>query len=288
MSTIDFQIGSSTVDDFWKFIVLRHSIWYKRFIRNLPWPWTDDPILLKYKFTNIFRQLDRGTIALHSMLARKFLDMDEVPPCKYELDYDFLLWTVIWYRIFNRFEHALDFVNCSLPTGPQIHDYIKAKIHDSKPVFTSAYRATSYCGGRGLAFSTYCKGIVQIWEMQPYEKPTTMQGMFNYLQTFPLIGPFAAYEIVCDLRFTQVLSKAPDKNTWANIGPGSTRGLQRLGLPVCISSMTDLLKSRTQKWRVYPPFELREIEHSLCEFDKYERTRTGIGRPRSRYDHNKF
>ena len=34
---------------------------------------------------------------------------------------------------------------------------------------------------------------------------------------------------------------------------------------------------------IYPPFELREIEHSLCEFDKYERIRLGQGRPKQKY-----
>ena len=32
-----------------------------------------------------------------------------------------------------------------------------------------------------------------------------------------------------------------------------------------------------------PKLEMREIEHCLCEFDKYERTRLGQGRPRSFY-----
>ena len=30
--------------------------------------------------------------------------------------------------------------------------------------------------------------------------------------------------------------------------------------------------------------EMRDIEHSLCEFDKYERVRLGQGRPRSKYE----
>ena len=29
--------------------------------------------------------------------------------------------------------------------------------------------------------------------------------------------------------------------------------------------------------------EMREIEHSLCEFDKYERVRNGEGKPRGLY-----
>lgn len=36
----------------------RSGIYEKR-LRGAPWPWTDDPILLEYKFTNIFRSADR-------------------------------------------------------------------------------------------------------------------------------------------------------------------------------------------------------------------------------------
>ena len=35
----------------------------------------------------------------------------------------------------------------------------------------------------------------------------------------------------------------------------------------------------------FPPLEMREIEHTLCEFDKYERVRLGEGRPRGVYPH---
>ena len=36
--------------------------------------------------------------------------------------------------------------------------------------------------------------------------------------------------------------------------------------------------------RIYPYWELREIEHCLCEFDKYERIRLGQGRPRTKFN----
>ena len=32
-----------------------------------------------------------------------------------------------------------------------------------------------------------------------------------------------------------------------------------------------------------PSLEMRDIEHTLCEFDKYERVRNGEGKPRSIY-----
>lgn len=49
------------------FISERESIRRKKELGD-PWPWTKDPILQRYKFTNIWRQDDRTTRALHARL----------------------------------------------------------------------------------------------------------------------------------------------------------------------------------------------------------------------------
>ena len=38
-----------------------------------------------------------------------------------------------------------------------------------------------------------------------------------------------------------------------------------------------------EKESFVPTLEMREIEHSLCEFDKYQRVKHGEGKPRSIY-----
>jgi hypothetical protein len=48
---------------FWYWISERHSIFLRR-QEGKPKPWTDDPILRDYKFTNPFRENDRGTVWL--------------------------------------------------------------------------------------------------------------------------------------------------------------------------------------------------------------------------------
>ena len=93
------------------------------------------------------------------------------------------------------------------------------------------------------------------------------------------------------------------------MGPGARRGLQRLGMPENCESMVRLYNLAIEEEMVelhvaehFPfniedakegraidgtygvPFELREIEHSLCEFDKYQRAKTGVGRPRQNYN----
>ena len=50
-----------------------------------------------------------------------------------------------------------------------------------------------------------------------------------------------------------------------------------------IKIMRELLEASGKLPGWIPSLEMRDIEHSLCEYDKYERARLGQGRPRSRF-----
>ena len=105
-------------------------------------------------------------------------------------------------------------------------------------------------------------------------------------------GGFMAYEAVTDMNYTPVLAEAVDKNTWANAGPGAKRGLNRIhdrdlkyGRADWNKEMKQLLEHKEYFVRrdlnISHIIDMRCIEHSLCEWDKYERVRLGQGRPRS-------
>jgi hypothetical protein len=132
-----------------------------------------------------------------------------------------------------------------------------------------------------------------------------LQQAHEWLSRFPYFGPFHSYEIVTDLRHTALLERAPDVMLWANPGPGCRRGMNRvLGRPKKTpfergvhwslaaghgeiqKYMRELLahSQNPDLWpREWPAWEMREVEHTLCEFDKYERVRLGEGRPRGVY-----
>lgn len=121
----------------------------------------------------------------------------------------------------------------------------------------------------------------------------SLESTCRYFQQFHGWGGFMSYEVVSDLRHTRYLQDAPDILTWANPGPGAKRGLNRLqGKPV----KTVIKEENAVKWMrgllelcwgelpvSFPKFEMREVEHSLCEFDKYERMRLGEGRSKRKY-----
>jgi hypothetical protein len=123
----------------------------------------------------------------------------------------------------------------------------------------------------------------------------SMEATHRHLAQFQGWGGFMAYEVVCDMRWTRYGAKWADVNTFAHAGPGAKRGLNRLyGRDVkaglkdgdALQDMIALLGEVRKVWprtKNCPRLELREIEHSLCEYDKYERVRLGQGTPRSRY-----
>jgi len=138
----------------------------------------------------------------------------------------------------------------------------------------------------------------------------SLQNAHAWFRQFQFFGTFHSYEIVTDLRHTHLLSRAPDIYTWASPGPGCRRGLNRVmgrdkderswaNIEELLNEM-DILIEESQlgyQWTKfahdcldkYPKlktpleWEMRDVEHTLCEFDKYCRTASGEGRPRGKY-----
>lgn len=141
------------------------------------------------------------------------------------------------------------------------------------------------------------------WNMDHYlrenrNRPTKLrlEEVWEWLRQFDYFGKFHAYEIVTDLRHTPLLRRASDVMTWASPGPGCRRGLNRvfgreLGdrvpldqilreMRIILDQSRDPRNWPNNKWSSW---EMREVEHTLCEFDKFCRTHAGEGRPRSVY-----
>src|SRR4051794_11533633 len=66
---------SIVYDTYWRFACERQEIFYRR-LRNHSGPWTEDPVLSKFKFTNVYRASDR----VSQYLIRKVIYRGEQTP----------------------------------------------------------------------------------------------------------------------------------------------------------------------------------------------------------------
>lgn len=300
------KLANASVDEFFGWINERHNIYVNRFDKGMRKPWTQDHILRTYKFTNVFRQLDKGTIALNKMLGKWHRSTAQFKDMEMEDAID-ILFNVVWYRLFNRYEHAEDIGFQHSGDHEKIRQLLIHKRDSGQKVFTNAHMVCSpkVAQIHGKLYAALIgpigihEGNGQKLVSYMYHNPS-MQKVTKKLCEIPMVGSFVGYEIACDLRFTPLMKDATDLFTWANLGPGAKRGLIRLGMEPGYPAMVELYNiavnggavspevfkhiPNPDNDNVWPPFELREIEHSLCEFDKYIRAREAEGRTRMRYD----
>ncbi len=262
--------------DFNKFMVERHNIYLRRFIQGDPYPWTDDPILNEYSFCNVYRELDRVTIWIRENWREPYADHPNLP------------FAMAMARQIN-WPDTLEEIGFPEHWNPErIKAIMQGRLNRKEKVYTGAYMLTGTLGGTKVE-QTIDKILTPLYEMPPRIISNSLEETWKRYLPYPGFSGFMAYEVVTDLRHTKHLENAEDIMTWANPGPGAKRGLNRIhgrelekSIPKAqlISEMKELL----DLCNMAPlPLEMRDIEHCLCEFDKYERVRLGQGKPRAKY-----
>ena len=287
----------SPLDRFLYWVKERHNIFLRR-RAGKPRPWTDDEVMQSVFFTNPYRENDKTTVWFRENVREPLRNDPKV------------LFAVIAFRWFN-----LSATGELLMTSPNLllnwdeQDAINRLKEANRlgPVFTGAFMIKVGNGPPGCKIPQVCQAISNVWQVRDHtlsqwRPDCTMEEAHKSLMKFRGLGGFMAYEIVCDLRYTYLLEDATDIDTWCNLGPGAARGLLRMtGQPLTIAKsgrMRDTIPKPPKDWITrlqgilttlkqrlpkMPKFELREVEHSLCEWDKYERALSGIGRLKRLY-----
>ena len=128
----------------------------------------------------------------------------------------------------------------------------------------------------------------QLIDVKQLEQPT-LQAAHAILRESSGMGDFTAYEVITDLAYTCVLDHA-DRMVWASPGPGAARGLEWIyrrkfsrssqnGINEQIRLMHNLLRASyfNNNWPDrWPRWDMRTVEHTLCEYDKYRRGQKGL------------
>lgn len=274
-------------------IIERHRIYLRR-ARGLPWPWTEDKILRTFRFCNVFRELDTVTIWIREHIREPYADHPMLwfmmaaartinwPPTLQELMEDR---SGAWPRTKNW-------------TPDRMETILAARQRRGEKMHTGAYMVRS---DPGIPKSHYIAQRVlgRLWRRREEVAPVLLFGTSLREATRALAmgygwAGFTSYEVVTDLRHCPGwLDEALDIHYWANLGPGARRGLNRLyGYPLKRqwSEANGVRAMETLQRRLnatlptdIPRLEMRDVEHSLCETDKYLRVQNNEGRPRSLY-----
>jgi len=272
----------NNTERFFYYINERHKIFIKRQLGD-PFPWTKDEILQTYSFCNVFRELDTVTLWLRQNWREPYADHPNLP------------FAMAMARQIN-WPSTLEEIGFPEHWNPErIKAIMQGRMNRKEKVYTGAYMLTGTLGGTKVE-QTIDKILTPLYENPPPIHHNSLQNTWAEYLPYAGFSGFMAYEVVTDLRHTKHLENAEDIMTWANAGPGAKRGLNRIhGRPLnqtikkeqLNEEMKELLDISEEVTNTLDPsvpdLEMREIEHCLCEFDKYERTRLGEGRPRAKY-----
>lgn len=268
-------------DTYWKFATVRQSIFFNR-VEGGPFPWTDDPILQMYKFTNAYRASDRvSQFLINNVIYNKPWNFEDT------------FFRVLLFKTFNKistweyFEKRLgviSFKSFSVRSYISILDEI-AQL--KAPIYSGAYIMAS-----GKSFfhqkRKYANHIMLIDSMMKGRLPLkleaadTMKEIFDSLLSFPTIGSFLAYQYTIDLNYSEHLSFG--ENDFVKPGPGALSGIEKcfettssLNQEYIIQYMVDEQEKELQRLGLEfktlwgRPLHLIDCQNLFCEVDKYAR-----------------
>jgi hypothetical protein len=258
------------------FILEREDIRKKK-EANAPKPWTKDPILQQFKFCNVRREDDKVT--------RWFATNWREPKNWREPNF---IAAIMLGRTINWPDTLEEIGFPKVWSKEHVYGVLESRKIRGVKVYTGAYMVTQY--GSSDPKNTLVTNNADEYFRARIPPQNTLEDMWEVLQTYPGMGPFMAAQVVADLKMTDVLREAEDWSSWAALGPGSTRGLNRLyDRPLNYGlrqdqGLEEMREVGEELGFHYLLDNLQDVQNCLCEFDKYLRVYTGQGLPRSRYD----
>lgn len=290
------NINWKMADRFAEFIYDRHLIYNKKKAGD-PWPWTQDPILQKYKFCNVYRELDTCTIYLYQKLQ------------KYKANIEEILFLIILFRrfnvvgIFTYLFQEQEFNDGVLDFNKMRRNLDKLKRLKIK-FFNEAYTLCQVPYDKKASKEKHVQILLSmkdIWNHKllshiPQEAPK----IFEWLQIKGhRIGPFLAYQVMQDLNYQRIFP-IPGFRSFTYVGPGAEPALNLINPPrLGVSKETrcaevheiqaELFKvlkdDKGKDWsKIADPrqtlLSIHNIQASLCEFRKYLNLSKGKGRKR--------
>jgi len=266
-------------DTYWRFAAERQNIFVKR-ATGLSGPWTTDPILSRFRFTNVYRASDRVSQYLIANIQYSGLQ-----------DVKSIFFRTILFKLFNKIEtwELLKSVHGTLDPEPQFAKRYSATLDSAmdsgQTIYSAAYIMPSGAGlyGYRRKHQTHLALLGQMLKDDVPERLQacrTMRQAFNLLRTIPTFGDFLAYQYAIDINYSSITDF--DESEFVMPGPGACSGIKK-----CFSDIGNYSESDVIRWMVdhqEEEFAARGIKfHTLwgrrlqlidcqnlfCEVDKY-------------------
>lgn len=274
---------TAVYDSYWRFAAERQRIFYRRALGS-PWPWTDNPVMAVFKFTNAYRASDR----VSQYLIRHVIYRDDLPA-----SIDEVVFRILLFKLFNKIETweklegALGSVTFADYCFERYDAVMTRAMVEGHRIYSAAYIMPP--GSSAFGHKAKHQNHLKLLEMmmaqslpQKLASARTMQRGFELLRAYPTIGDFLAYQFVTDVNYSEVTNFS--EMDFVIPGPGARDGLRKcfadtggLSDAELIRLMADRQEQECARLGLeFPslwgrPLQLIDCQNLFCEVDKYAR-----------------
>jgi hypothetical protein len=269
---------SAVFDTYWKFAVERQEI-YRRRLENCT-PFTKDPVLQSFKFTNAYRASDRvSQYLLREVIYQGDQSVNEV------------FFRTILFKLFNKIETwqrligGLGEILWSRNVIPSISRLLNDCLRRGERIYSAAYIMPSGGGRYARKHDAHLDLLLNMMDEnipRTVQSARSMEEAFQILRSQPMLGDFLAYQFVTDLNYGVVCDFSEQEFVVA--GPGARDGIRKCfpDLPMNLTSeaikavckaQDEEFGNRNLNFRSLwgRPLQLIDCQNLFCEVDKYAR-----------------
>jgi hypothetical protein len=268
-------------ETYWRFAAERLAIFYRR-RRDPVGPWTTDPILRAYRFTNVYRAADR--------VSQYLLNEVQYRPDRLREPLEVFFRTIL-FKIFNKIEtwEALEHAH-----GPLSWQTVDLEAVDrtlnrlqvgGQSIYSAAYIMPAPPFGRARKHSNHLKLITHMMaDRLPDRLRQTrdLKTVYERILSYPGLGRFLAFQYAIDLNYSTLLDF--DEADFVVAGPGALDGISKCFSATSGHSAEDIIRWVTERQEIeFTRRGLRfnglfgrrlqpiDCQNLFCEISKYTR-----------------
>lgn len=275
-------ITTHIYDAYWKFATERQNIFFSRFYGET-FQFTEDPILQKYKFTNVYRASDR----VSQYLIKNVIYNGN----SYTREDQFF--RIMLFKLFNKIE-TWEYLESKF--GDISYENYKFEYYDkvliealtnNKKIYSAAYIMPS--GQSSFGYEKKHRNNLKLLEKMMHDQfpikignLKSLEEVYKNILYYPTLGKFLAFQYCIDINYSELCNF--DESSFVVAGPGAINGINK-----CFKNSSDFSKEDIIKYvqesqekefdrlgLIFKtlwgrPLQLIDCQNLFCETDKYSR-----------------
>ena len=270
---------SPVFDTYWRFAHARQHVFYKRIAGDTP-PWTDDPVIGRNRFTNVYRASDRvSQFLIRDVLYAGDQSVNE------------LFFRCLLFKIFNRIDTwqnlaervgGVSWREFNFERYAQALDHMMAT---GVSIYSAAYIMPSPAFGDRRKHRNHLRLLQEMLSTNAPDRiasADSLEQVFNILLSYRSMGRFLAFQFAIDLNYSTICNFS--EMDFVVAGPGAKDGVRKCFDDSSGLSEEDIIRAVTEcaddefarlglqfdgLWG--RPLQLIDCQNLFCEVDKYAR-----------------